>query len=46
MNVETYDQVALTKEQVGDSLKFVKENEVVKVCSWNGTYMQSSRLCS
>ena len=33
MNVETYDQVALTKEQVGDSLKFVKENEVVKVCS-------------
>ena len=36
MNVETYDQVALTKEQVGDSLKFVKENEVVKVCSWNG----------
>ena len=36
MNVETYDQVALTKEQVGDSLKFVKENEVVKICSWNG----------
>ena len=36
MNTETYDQVALTKEQVGDSLKFVKENEVVKVCSWNG----------
>ncbi len=28
MNVETYDQVALTKDQVGDSLKFVKENEV------------------
>ena len=25
MNTETYDQVALTKEQVGDSLKFVKE---------------------
>ena len=36
MNTETYDQVALTKEQVGDSLKFVKENEVVKVCSYNG----------
>ena len=36
MNTETYDQVALTKDQVGDSLKFVKENEVVKVCSWNG----------
>ena len=36
MNVETYDQVGLTKEQVGDSLKFVKENEMVKVCSHNG----------
>ena len=30
MNVETYDQVGLTKDQVGDSLKFVKENEMVK----------------
>ena len=36
MNVETYDQIALTADQVGDSLKFVKENEVVKVCSYNG----------
>ena len=36
MNTETYDQVALTKDQIGDSLKFVKENEVVKICSHNG----------
>ena len=36
MNVETYDQVGLTKDQVGDSLKFVKENEMVKLCSHNG----------
>ena len=36
MNVETYDQVGLTKDQVGDSLKFVKDNEMVKVCSHNG----------
>ena len=36
MNTETYDQIALTADQVGDSLKFVKENEVVKVCSYNG----------
>lgn len=36
MNTETYDQIALTAEQVGDSLKFVKENDVVKVCSYNG----------
>ena len=36
MNNETFDQVALTKDQVGDSMKFVKENEIVKVCSHNG----------
>ncbi|MFQ9158178.1 MAG: elongation factor P [Blautia sp.] len=36
MNVETFDQIGLTKEQVGDSLKFVKENEMVKICSHNG----------
>ena len=36
MNVETFVQVGLTEEQVGDSLKFVKENEMVKICSHNG----------
>ena len=36
MNVETFDQVGLTEEQVGDSLKFVKENEMVKMLSHNG----------
>ena len=36
MNTETYDQIALSAEQVGDALKFVKENDVVKVCSYNG----------
>ena len=36
MNVETFDQVGLTEEQVGDSLKFVKENEMVKICSTKG----------
>ena len=36
MNNETYDQVAVNKETVGDSLKFVKENETVKICSYNG----------
>ena len=30
MDVETYDQIALDKEVVGDALKFVKENEVVE----------------
>ena len=33
---ENYEQIALNEESVGDSLKFVKENEMVKVCSHNG----------
>ena len=36
MDTETYEQIALTEDAVGDALKFVKENEVVKVCSYNG----------
>ena len=34
--VETFDQIALNSDDVGDSLKFVKENEMVKICSHNG----------
>ena len=37
MDTETYDQVALNSETVGDALKFVKENEMVKLCSHNGS---------
>ena len=36
MDVETYDQIALNEDAIGDSLKFVKENEMVKICSHNG----------
>ncbi|MGN0165599.1 MAG: elongation factor P [Lachnospiraceae bacterium] len=36
MNTETYDQVSLTQDQIGDALKFVKENEMVKMCSHGG----------
>ena len=36
MDTESYDQVGLNADKVGDSLKFVKENEMVKVCSHNG----------
>ena len=36
MDTETYDQVALNSETVGDALKFVKENEMCKICSYNG----------
>ena len=36
MDVETYDQIALSQSDIGDALKFVKENEMVKVCSYKG----------
>ncbi|MDO5389687.1 MAG: elongation factor P [Eubacteriales bacterium] len=36
MDNETFEQIGLNTETVGDSLKFVKENETVKVCSHNG----------
>ena len=36
MDTESYDQISLPKEEIGDSLKFVKENEMVKICSHNG----------
>lgn len=36
MDVNSYEQVALTKESIGDALKFVKENDMVKICSYNG----------
>ena len=37
MNVETYDQVAISTDIVGDNMKFVKENEMCKVLSYNGS---------
>lgn len=36
MDNESYDQVPIGKDIVGDSLKFVKENEICKVCSYKG----------
>ena len=36
MDNETFEQVALTKDQIGDTLKFVKENEICKLCSYKG----------
>ena len=36
MDAETYDQIALSKDDIGDALKFVKENETCKVCSHKG----------
>ncbi len=37
MDEETYDQVELSVDTVGDILKFVKENETVDMLSYNGS---------
>ena len=37
MDTETYDQIAVNNDTVGDSLKFVKENENVKLSSYQGS---------
>ncbi|MBE5976080.1 elongation factor P [Lacrimispora xylanisolvens] len=36
MDTSSYEQVALSDDVVGDALKFVKENDTVKVCSYSG----------
>ena len=36
MDYETYEQMPLNKEQLGDSLKYLKENMNVKVLSYKG----------
>lgn len=36
IDTETFEQIALSEETIGDALKFVKENEMVTICSHNG----------
>lgn len=36
MDNTSYEQIGLNQDAIGDALKFVKENEMVKVCSHNG----------
>lgn len=36
MNTENFEQMGLTQDSIGDSLKFVKENDMVKMLSHNG----------
>lgn len=36
MDTENYDQISLGADVVGDSMKFVKENEMVRINSYNG----------
>ena len=37
MDNETFEQIALNKDQIGDALKFVKENEECRICSYKGS---------
>lgn len=36
MDMESYEQIPITKETLGNTLDFVKENEVVKILSYKG----------
>ncbi|MGL4737721.1 MAG: elongation factor P [Cellulosilyticaceae bacterium] len=37
MDINTYDQIALNADVLGDSLKFVKENDMVKMLAHQGS---------
>lgn len=36
MDVETFEQIAVNESDIGDTLKFVKENDMVKILSYEG----------
>ena len=36
MNTESFEQIAVNASEIGDTLKFVKENEMVKILSYEG----------
>ena len=36
MDTESYDQLPISADTISEAMKFVKENEMVKVCSYNG----------
>ena len=37
MDNETYEQIQLPKADIAEEMKFVKENEICKICSHNGS---------
>ena len=37
MNTENYEQLSLNQDVVGDAMTFVKENDICKICSYNGS---------
>ncbi|MPN14217.1 Elongation factor P [bioreactor metagenome] len=36
MNTENFEQIAVNESDIGDTLKFVKENDMVKILSYEG----------
>ena len=36
MDQESYEQIPLNKDKLGDNFKFVKENTTCRICSWKG----------
>jgi elongation factor P len=36
MDTETYEQMPISKDTIGDTFKFVKENMIVKILSYKG----------
>lgn len=37
MDTDNYEQVAINGDTIGDNLKYVKENEMCKICAHNGS---------
>lgn len=37
MDPETYEQIGINQDIIGDAMKFVKENDSCKVCSYKGS---------
>ena len=37
MDPESYEQIGINKEIIGDAMKFVKENDSCKICSYKGS---------
>ncbi len=36
MDMNTYEDTALSKDQIGDALKYLKENDTARICSYKG----------
>jgi elongation factor P len=42
MDTESYEQIPLNKDVLGDSFRFIKENTLVKILSFKETYSASN----